>query len=64
MTYQKTKNKLRQQTEEMEVQLLEMWEKGISMELLAKKWGFTDRRSVWYHIDKARKRRANAEGNG
>jgi len=57
MTYQKAKAKLNRQAIEMEDQMLEMWEKGISMELLAQKWDFKDRRAVWYHINKARKRK-------
>ena len=56
MTYQKTKAKLNQQTKEMEDEMLVLWEKGIPMEQLGKMWGFTDRRPVWYHIDRARKR--------
>ena len=57
MTYQKTKAKLKDQTEEMEDQMLEMSERGIPMEQLGKTWGFTDRRAVWYHINKARARK-------
>jgi len=55
MTYQRTKKRLSRQTVEMESQMLDMWEKGISMEALAKHFGFADRRAVWYHINKARK---------
>ena len=54
MSYQKTKAKLKEQTEQMEAEMLDMWQKGISMEVLAKQFGFSDRQSVWYHINKAR----------
>jgi len=57
MSYQKIKARLREQTEQMESEMFETWGKGISMEILARKYGFTDRRAVWYHINKARKRR-------
>jgi len=60
MTYQKTKAKLNQQVIEMENQMLEMWERDIPMAQLGKIWGFTDRQAVWYHINKARKRRRDA----
>ena len=62
MTYQRTKARLNRQTEEMEAQMLEMSERGVPMEQLGRTWGFTDRRAVWYHINRARKRRdANKE---
>lgn len=57
--YQELKVKVCSDMVKMETDMLEMWEKGISMELLAQKFGFTDRRAVWYHINKAKNRRGS-----
>ena len=52
MSYQKTKARLKEQTKQIETSMFDMWQNGISMEVLAKQFGFTGRGAVWYHINR------------
>ena len=57
MSYQKTREKLNQQKEAMQDEMLALSEQGKPMEQIGRMWGFADRRAVWYHIQQAKKRR-------